>query len=145
MESNVSDHQSKEGLSLSCHPGRGLESITLCWSKTKSGVNRGVSNHPRPVLAPGSALGLLLSIALSSGQANQSVVKTSSSLQSTTWTDLRKEDISNELRTRTFLLSCNRSFWQELRTRTFLMSCNRSFWQEEAVHKMPDCVCDRHS
>ena len=73
MESNVSDHQSKEGLSLSCHPGRGLESITLCWAKTKSGVNRGVTRHPRPVLAPGSVLGLLLSIALSSGQANQSV------------------------------------------------------------------------
>src|SRR6185503_20848537 len=107
MESNVSDHQSKEGLSLSCHPGRGLESITLCWAKTKSGVNRGVTNHPRPVLAPSSALGLLLSIALSSGQANQSVDKRSSSLQSTTRTDLRKEDISNELRTRTFLMSCN--------------------------------------
>ena len=74
----------------------------------KTSSNRGVTNHPRPVLAPGSALGLLLSIALSSGQANTSVEKCSSLLQSTTRTDFRKEDISNELRTRTFLMSCNR-------------------------------------
>lgn len=38
-------------------------------------LNRGVTNHPRPVLAPGSALGLLLSIALSSGQARITVNK----------------------------------------------------------------------
>ena len=39
-------------------------------------LNRGVTNHPRPVLAPGAALGLLLSIALSSDQARITVTKT---------------------------------------------------------------------
>ena len=64
-------------------------------------------NHPRPVLAPGTALGLLLSIALSSGQANLSVDTRSPELQLTTTAELKREDISKELRTRTFLKSCD--------------------------------------
>ena len=43
---------------------------------TQKVITEGVPKHPRPVLAPGSALGLLLSIALSSGQATITVNKT---------------------------------------------------------------------
>jgi len=70
----VMNQQSKEGLSLSCHPGRGLKVLFI---NLADGLeNQGVTNHPRPVLAPGAALGLLLSIALSSGQASLSLNKT---------------------------------------------------------------------
>jgi hypothetical protein len=69
----VMNQQSKEGLSLSCHPGRGSRALFISLAHIES---QGVTNHPRPVLAPGAALGLLLSIALSSGQANLSLNKT---------------------------------------------------------------------
>jgi hypothetical protein len=59
-------------------------------------LNRGVTNHPRPVLAPGAALGLLLSIALSSGQAMITVNKT---------VRLRNYNQMADLKKRTFLTS----------------------------------------
>jgi hypothetical protein len=107
MKSNVSANQGKEGLSHSCHPGRGLEPIPRAGLKLSLEINRGVTNHPRPVLAPGSALGLLLSIALSSGQASFTVNKNGLPLQSQPNAGFQKEDISNELRMRTFLKSCD--------------------------------------
>jgi hypothetical protein len=48
----------------------------MCFVLKMEGENKpGVTNHPRPVLAPGAALGLLLSIALSSGQATVTLNK----------------------------------------------------------------------
>ena len=56
--------------------GSKLSRTARHWGNPKVTLTEGVPKHPRPVLAPGSALGLLLSIALSSGQATIKVNKT---------------------------------------------------------------------
>lgn len=108
MESNVSDHQSK-GLSLSCHPGRGLEALKLGSSSGNSegDIDRGGAQAPPSGIGPWLGARVapqhcpILRPGHDQGKQNDS------SLQLPIYGGFQKEDISNELRTRTFLRSCD--------------------------------------
>lgn len=111
MASNVSAHQSKEGLSLSCHPGRGLEAlfstVARHWRTHEDEINRGGDESPPSGIGPwrGARVAPQHCPILRPGQDHGK--QNDSSLQLQVYAGFQKEDISNELRTRTFLTSCD--------------------------------------
>ena len=106
MESNVSVRQCKEGLSHSCHPGRGLQLIPHA-GLTKSGVKPGGDESPPSGIGPwlGARVAPQHCPILRPGQDHGK--QNGSSLQLQPNVGFQKEDISNELRMRTFLTSCD--------------------------------------
>jgi hypothetical protein len=98
MESNVSDHQSKEGLSLSCHPGRGSKlMLGSSMGNSERDIDRGGAQAPPSGIGPwlGARVAPQHCPILRPGHDHGK--QNDSSLQLPIYDGCQKEDISNEL------------------------------------------------
>jgi hypothetical protein len=129
------DQQRKEGLSLSCHPGRGLaRDNTVMFTLTiVCEINRGVTKSPPSGIGPwhGARVAPQHCPILRPGQLERRHKEVRVATDDNRST--QKEDISKEFRTRTFLKSCDTSLFRTslFRTSLFRKSARRVFARAE--------------